>query len=161
MAGTHPEGEIIPYLKGELSAADRERVSQHLDGCPECRETLEAAREVFALLSRSGPEPPALHWGSYRAELLARLDQRRRRWGLWQWRPAAVAAVVAAVALVLVVQPFGRERGGSGDLGRYEETVMGQRLEIVKQSALLERLDLFEDLEVIGNLDGLASSRES
>jgi predicted anti-sigma-YlaC factor YlaD len=159
MAGTHPEVEIIPYLKGELSGVERERVAQHLDGCSECRETLEAAREVFALLARSAPEPPALRWGSYRAELLARLDQRRR-WGLWQWRPAAVAAVVAAVALVLVVQPFGRERGGSGDLGRYEETVMGQRLEIVEQSALLERLDLFEDLEVIGNLDGLASSRE-
>jgi predicted anti-sigma-YlaC factor YlaD len=159
MAGTHPETEIVPYLKDELSVAAHERVARHLEECPDCRETLEAAREVFALLARSAPEPPALHWGRYQAELRARRD-RRHRWSLWQWKPAAVAAAVAVAAIVLVVQPFGRDRGGSSDLGRFEEAVMGQQLEIVKQSALLERLDLFEDLEVIGNLDGLSGPRE-
>jgi predicted anti-sigma-YlaC factor YlaD len=159
MAGTHPETAIVPYLKGELSVEERERVARHVDDCPECRETLEAAREVFALLAGSVPEPPAVDWGSYQAELRARRD-RRGRWSFRSWRPAAVATAVVVAAIVLVVQPFGRDRGGSGDLGRYEEAVMGQRLEIVKQSALLERLDLFEDLEVIGNLDGLSGSHE-
>jgi predicted anti-sigma-YlaC factor YlaD len=158
MTGRHPEGEIIPYLRGELSPAEHANVTQHLDGCAECREILAASREVFAVLARATPEPPAVHWGRYQTELRARLE-RRRRWGLWQWRPAAVAAVVAAAVLVLVVRPFGGERS-AGDLRRYEETVMGQQLEIAKQSLLLERLDLFEDLEVIGNLDGLAGSRE-
>jgi hypothetical protein len=48
-----------------------------------------------------------------------------------------------------------------GDLGPYEEVVLGQRLQISEDSALLDRLDLLEDLDVIRNLDGLAATRGS
>jgi hypothetical protein len=41
-----------------------------------------------------------------------------------------------------------------------EEALMGRRLEIVRQSGLLERLDLLEDLDVIRQLDELSTTRK-
>ncbi|MGH8013578.1 MAG: methyltransferase [Candidatus Binataceae bacterium] len=35
---THPETELVPYLRGELQGAQRERIAHHLKHCARCRE---------------------------------------------------------------------------------------------------------------------------
>jgi len=164
MAGAHPENEIVPYLKGELTGADRERVGHHLEACPDCRQTAETVREVFDLLSRAMPVPPPLHRARYLAEVRERIEGRRPGGFVTWWRrplPIGVSAALATAVLVLILQTGVRERGVVSDLGPYEEVVLGQRLQISEDSALLERLDLLEDLDVIRNLDGLAATRGS
>ena len=158
--GDHPETDLVPYRRGELAPADRERVARHLEGCPECREDAVALRELLATLGRSVPPPPAIHWGRWRAELTARRDARRGRHAWW-WRPVplALSASLAGALLVLVVL------GGPGtptgnDLAVVEQTLLGRRLELLRQLPVVERLELLEDLDVIRQLDRLAATSE-
>jgi anti-sigma factor RsiW len=160
MAAGHPETEIVPYLRGELPVADRDRVARHLDGCPHCRETADAVRDILEGLARSIPTAPDIHWGRYRAELRQKLEARGAR--AWWWRPLplAASAALAGIVVVMAVQLTGRQGPPNGDLAAVEEALMGRRLEIVRQSGLLERLDLLEDLDVIRQLDELSTTRK-
>lgn len=43
--------KVSPYLDGELSQSERERLERHVEDCPECRELL---RELNALIVTLG-----------------------------------------------------------------------------------------------------------
>lgn len=158
MASGHPETELIPYLRGELGAAEAERVARHLEACGHCRGALNELGRTLDELRHSAPAPPAIHWGRYRAELSTKLGERGRgqtpRW----WRrpvPLTVAAGLAGLLAVVVVQEGIR---GREDLLAFEEAVIGGRLGLLQQYRVVERLDLLEDLDVIRQLDRLAGS---
>src|SRR5262245_42821207 len=99
---THPETELIAYLRNELSPAGRETVARHLEGCPACRQTADAFRKLLDDLAHV-PAAPPVHWPGYRAELRTRLQARteRVRWA-W-WRHPLPVAVSAGLATALVV----------------------------------------------------------
>jgi anti-sigma factor RsiW len=155
MSTEHVEELLVPYLRDELAAAERERVAAHLEGCPPCRATRDAHRALLAELA-AAPEPaPSVHWGAYRAELRQRLDRRRpsgrrRRW--WTPVPVALAAGLAAV-LVYVALPAGR--AGREEPGPADQALLASRLDLLRRFELVERLDLLEDYEVISRLDSL------
>ena len=75
----HPETDLVPYVRGELAAAERERVARHLDECADCRQDADDLRELLSKLALSAPPAPAVHWGRYRAELREKLEARRAR----------------------------------------------------------------------------------
>jgi len=75
----HPDSELVPYLRGELPLAERERVARHLEECPDCKEDTEVLRELLDNVARAIGEPPAVNWARYRAELREKLDARRAR----------------------------------------------------------------------------------
>ncbi len=161
MAASHPGTELIPYLRGELAVAEADRLTGHLGGCPDCRRELDELRRTVDALRQSAPEPPAIHWGRYRAELSTKLGERggrapARRWWLSPV-PLTLAAGLAALLAVVVVQEGIR---GVEDLRAFEEAVIGRRLDLLRQYRVVERLDLLEDLDVIRQLDRLAGSRE-
>lgn len=159
----HPETELIPYLRGELPPPDRERVATHLEGCADCRRALEAFRGLLEELERSVPRPPEVHWGRYRAELRAKVEDRARaqarRWWWLRPVPVALAAGLAGILLLFAVQS-GLRQSRLDDLTAFEETAIGSRLDLLQQLALVERLDLLEDFEVIRQLDRLSGTRE-
>lgn len=170
MPPRHPETELIPYLRGELSARDRERVAGHVRGCAGCSRGLEAYRDLLGSLRASVPRAPDLHWGRYRAELRARLEDRvgprptdgAARRPRWAWpAPLALATSLAAVVLVFALRGGVREAGRGDDLLALQEVVIGRRLELLEDYTLLEQLDLLENFEVIRDLDRLAANRES
>lgn len=165
MRRTHPQTELIPYLRGELPPPDRERVAAHLEACAECRQAVGAFRGLLEDLERAVPPPPAVDWRRYRAELRAKLAQRLWRPGVrrWWWvrpLPLALATGLAGVLLLLVVQSGFRQAKFNGDLTPYEEAVIGSRFDLLQHYAVLERLDLLEDLDVIQQLDRLSPARE-
>jgi anti-sigma factor RsiW len=154
MAGTHPDEDLVPYLRGELPAAARDRVAGHLAACEECRETAGEARRLLEELARTVPAAPAIDWGRYRAELRARVETRRRPW----WRrpvPVAVSAAAASLALAIALWNPLAPTGPAPELATLEEAAIGSRLELLEQYSLLEQLELLEDLEVIRQLDVL------
>ena len=161
MDSRHPETELIAYLKDELAPAARETMGRHLDGCAECRDTLAAFRKL--LDSVAATAPPPVHWARYRAELrLRREAQASPRWAWWRRPlPMAVSAGLAAavIALVIVAPSAWRARTPEGPNG-FEEVVLGNRLDLLRQYPIVERLELLEDLDVIRQLDGLAEHRE-
>lgn len=163
MRQRHPERELIAYMRDELAPPDRERVADHLQACADCRRTEEAFREALNDLGRSVPPPPAIHWGRYRAELRAKLEDRvhqgrRDRWGWWlRPVPLTVGAGLAGILLLFGIQSSFREARLPHDLTAFEETLVGGKLDLLRQYSLLEHLDLLEDLDVIRNLDRLGS----
>jgi anti-sigma factor RsiW len=107
----HPRTELIPYLRSELPAAEREAVEAHLAGCAMCRVERDAFADLLLDLRRSVPEAPPVDWAGWRAELRARLPRRTRRPWLAPL-PLGAAAVAIAAALVLAVWS-GVERSAS------------------------------------------------
>ncbi len=161
----HPEREIIPYLRGELTAPDRERIDAHLKICADCRRLAETNRRLLENLERSVPAAPEIHWGRYRAELRDKVEQRTgRARGAWRgWlRPAplALSAALAGVLLLLSVQGAFHHKTVKTDLIAFEEQVLGRRLDLLRRYEVVERLDLLEDFDVIQHLDGLSPTRE-
>jgi anti-sigma factor RsiW len=155
----HDETAIIPWLRGELPDAERRAVESHLAGCADCRAAAEDFRALLATLAAEAPEPPAVNWGAYRAELREKLD-RRRGGPRWWPVPLALSGALAAGLVFLVVGHTPRD-SRLAELTAVEETVIGGRLDLLRQYPVVERLELLEDLEVIRNLDRLDPVKES
>jgi anti-sigma factor RsiW len=158
---THPDTDLVPYLRGELEPAERERIARHLDDCPECRQDAEGLRELLSRLAASTPVPPAVSWGRYRAELREKLDARRARRPGWWRRPLPLALSASLAGLLLFFAVWGGWRSPSGvESVTLEEATIGRRLGLLQQYPVVERLDLLEEFDVIRNLDQLAGTRE-
>ena len=153
---THPQTELIAYLRDELAPAERQRVEAHLVACAECRHEQEAFAQILGGLAATPPPGPDLHWGSYRAELREKLEARRAR-GRWFGRPLPLALSAAMAGLLVVAIWVGIDREATRhDITTAEEVVLGRRLEMLRQYEVVEQLDLLEDLDMIGSLDRLA-----
>jgi anti-sigma factor RsiW len=154
----HPDVELIGFLEDDLAAPDRERVAEHLENCGLCRETAADFRELLTALGRSMPEPPDVDWGRYRTELRAKLVERERRWSILvtarSWlRPLPLTLTAAAAGILVVLHVGDWNRPQPPDLVALEQTVIGDRLELLRHYDLVERLELLEDLDVIRELD--------
>lgn len=156
----HPDTDLVPYLRGELPPAERERVARHLEECPDCQQDTELLRDLLGNLARAIGEPPAVNWPRYRAELRQKLEARRAQAGWWR-RPMPLALSASLAGLLLLVAVWGgREISKSADSIGPDEVVIGQELGLLQDLRTVERLDLLEDLEVLRNLDGLASEHQ-
>ena len=156
----HPDNDLVPYLRGQLPPAERERVARHLEECPDCRQDTELLRDLLGNLARAFGQPPDVNGARYRAELRAKLEARRERIAWWRRpMPVALSASLAGVLLLVAVWT-GRELSKSADPTGSDEVVIGRELDLLQDFRTVERLDLLEDLEVIRNLDGLASERQ-
>jgi anti-sigma factor RsiW len=156
----HPDTDLVPYLRGELPPAERERVARHLEECPDCKQDTELLRDLLGNLAHAIGEPPEISWPRYRAELRAKLEARRALVPWWRRpMPLALSASLAG-ALLLVAVWGGRELSKSPDAIGPEELAIGSELGLLQEIRTVERLDLLEDFEVISNLDSLASERQ-
>ena len=156
----HPDTDLVPYLRGELPPAERERVERHLEECPDCRLDTELLRDLLERVARSIGRPPDVNWARYRAELREKLEARRAR-RAWWWRPVPLALSASLAGLLLVVAVWsGRQLSTVADPLTLDEAVLGGQLELLQQYQVVERLDLLEDLDVIRDLDGLAAGRQ-
>ena len=158
---THPDADLVPYLREQLAPADRERVARHLDECPDCRQDTEQLRDLLGHVARSIGQPPEPNWARYRAELREKLETRRARGrASWWWRPVplALSASVAGVVLLLAVWT-GHQMLTGADPFTQDEASIGRQLSFLEEYQVVERLDLLEDLDVISNLDGLDAGR--
>lgn len=158
MAAIHPETALVPFIRGELDGAERDRVAHHLDDCASCRDAAESFRSLLAELPARIKELPTPEWTMYRAELrrkLAARTQPRRRW--WQtgfgWASLATAgAAVAALVLWFAIP------GLHAPAPAVDELAMEQPMDIadvglLRNYGVVERLDLLENYDVIVHLD--------
>ena len=167
MRQIHLQSELAPYLRGDLSAAERECVARHLEGCARCRadaDAFAAMLKTVALESAAFPEPD---WSDYRAELYRKIAARRAathtpvhaRW----WSPrlawtsiAAAGAAVGAIVLVLTLGPR-PEPGGAPPVEQLamEDAIGAADVGLLRDYPVVEHLDLLENYDVIEHLDEL------
>jgi anti-sigma factor RsiW len=148
----HPETALVPYVKDELAAEERARVSAHLDACAACRRSLADIRLVLTELAPP-PAPPAAHWGRYRAELRARIAARPRAPRWWQRpMPIAVSAGLAAALLLFTLRPAPVDKPPA-PLTQIEETALGARFDMLKHYDVVSRLDMLDEMDAVRQLD--------
>jgi len=173
MAAIHPETEIVPYLRGELSADDKARVGAHLEECAECRAAAQASSAILSSLARAADAVRDPDWTEYRAGLTRKLRAsqsasdslgerwRRRRADLrlpvFGWPSMAMgAAAVAVLALAIVIHrgPAGAPAPGVDQLELQQE--LGDAdVGLLANYHVVEHLDLLENYDVIEHLDEL------
>lgn len=112
-ACTHIRVHLGAYSDGELGAADRVRVAEHLATCRACDEALADIRGVGELLrSQVAPPPSSGEFSGLAAGVLSRLGAEelqswralfQRATGDWHWALVGAGAVCATLVLVLVV----------------------------------------------------------
>jgi anti-sigma factor RsiW len=173
MAGIHPENELIPYLRGELSADERARVGAHLEGCAQCRESAEASSAILSNLARVVEGVPDPDWAEYRGELKRKLRasqvssptmrgrlQRMRedlRLPAFGWPSMAMGAAAVAVLAIAIVMHRG---AGSAPAPGVDQLELQQELSstdvgLLANYHVVENLDLLENYDVIEHLDEL------
>ncbi len=157
---THPDLALVPYLRGELSQAERESVALHLDGCARCRAELDAFAAVLERVASGIGDLPAPDWIAYRSELRRKLEGRgTRRHRLWLAGWASLAAAGVAAALVLAMRPSSRKAVPMEELAM-EQQLGSNDLGLLENYPVVERLDLLENYDVIEHLDQLPPPEE-
>ena len=144
---------LTAYLDGELPAALRTEVAEHLAGCPACARELEELRLAHSLLERwATPEPSsearARAWRALRRERRPAAQPARERPG-WVRPLVRYALPLAAGVLLVVLVTVHRERRGP--------TVPD---EVIAELPVLENLEMLEALDVLTeweNLQALAA----
>jgi anti-sigma factor RsiW len=166
MAANHPETELIPYLRGELSADERARVAAHLEGCAECRESAEASSALLSSLAKVVDDVREPDWAVYRGELKRKLraaQSGRRRWwadlrlpiaGWPSMAMAAAAVAILAIAIVMHRGPRGVQAPGVDQLELQQE-LSSADVGLLANYHVVEHLDLLENYDVIEHLDEL------
>jgi anti-sigma factor RsiW len=164
MAANHPDTALVPFIRGELAALERERVAGHLEGCLQCRQEAESLHSLLTELSARIDELPTPDWTVYRAQLrrkLAARTQPRARWwsGSFGWASLAAAAATAAIALWFAVPRF-HSMAPSPVASSDDQIALVQQLDVtdvglLRNYGVVERLDLLENYDVIEHLDEL------
>jgi anti-sigma factor (TIGR02949 family) len=94
------EAMVDAYVDGELTAVESAEFERALEGCPECRKRLDAARAMSGLLRELPAEPaPDLLRARVERELrtiAGRPRERLRQWTQWS---AMAASMIAALGL--------------------------------------------------------------
>ena len=170
----HPDTEIVPYLRGELSADERARVGAHLEGCAQCRESADASAAMLSNLARVVDDVGEPDWAEYRGELKRKLRARQAESasvrGRWRWLredlrlPAAFgwpsAALGAAAVAVLAIAIVMHRGAGSSTAPGVDQLELQQELSsadvgLLANYHVVEHLDLLENYDVIEHLDEL------
>ncbi|HUY28362.1 MAG TPA: zf-HC2 domain-containing protein [Candidatus Binataceae bacterium] len=168
MRYTHPRTELAPYLRGDLSAAERERVARHLEGCARCRADADAYAAVLKAIAFESAAISEPDWTDYRAEIHRKIAARRApvsperaRWKLsprLAWTSiAAAGAAVAAIVLLLMLGPR-PEPGGAPPVEQLamEDAIGAADVGLLRDYPVVEHLDLLENYDVIEHLDEFA-----
>jgi len=166
MAVNHPETALVPYIRGELTDAERLSIAEHLERCGQCRESAESFRSLLAELSSRIEELPTPEWNAYRAELRRKLAARNEPRPAW-WRLAfgwagLATAAAAAVALALwLAVPGWRHSAPSEDQLAFEPQMEEVTdVGLLRNYGVVQRLDLLENYDVIEHLDELRPERK-
>lgn len=109
---SHLWGErLSEYVDGELDAADRVALEQHLSGCAECRGAVTELRRVRDWLESDGVHPTDAPSKAAWLAINERINRRRRLRSMTAG--AALLASAAVVALVLIGRPRPEARESS------------------------------------------------
>jgi anti-sigma factor RsiW len=118
---TCPETQALltAFHDGELPAADRARVEEHLRGCPECAARLADLERVDR--AAGVPDPGPAYWDRFNARVMDRVGREADGPGVAVLRPKGgwmrqqlyylVPAAAAAALVVMVVQYGGMHPG--------------------------------------------------
>ncbi len=134
--------ELVAVLDGALAPGALAGARAHVEGCTTCRAELSRLEAGVAALRAGSPSPEPSPWFATRlaARLAAEPAPRRGLLGSLPWRLVLAGGAAAALALGVVLVQRGRS---APDL------------------ALVDRLELLEDYEVVASLGDVESAEDA
>jgi anti-sigma-K factor RskA len=155
------QADLALYYYGDLSAADRARVADHLATCVPCAAFIEDLKSILPLTA-TADEPPTEFWLDYTRELRQKITATEERFFSRQnflaffpgWRlPALATAAILVLALTLI---FNRNSGERNLPYAPDEAALLAVLPIA------ENLDFFRAMEFLDSMELLdAEGRRS
>lgn len=147
--------ELTAYIYDEITR-DREEIEGHLEGCRRCQRVLEEMRETLGLVDQRVVHRPSVwFWSGY----LTKVHQRLKREvspsrGIIGWRPVFLrpVPVLAAACLILILILSGRILFFIPLRPNVEMTAIAQDLEVFENLELLENLDSILEIEPRGRM---------
>ncbi len=165
MSAIHPETELVPFVRGELKAGERDRVQYHLDGCARCRDSMDALATTMRRVSARLEELPTPEWSAYRRELRIKVGQRTEGRARW-WRPGVIWAslATAGVGIAALIFALSMRPAAPGMTPGVDQLAMEQPAEpidvgLLRDYPVVEQLDLLENYDVIERLDQLPAEQ--
>ncbi|MCE9582075.1 MAG: zf-HC2 domain-containing protein [Planctomycetes bacterium] len=150
------ENDLLAFLDRRLDASGAAKVEAHIKGCPACSKEASAMRETWRLL---GYYPGRNVSGQLPARLLeaARLQlEVERRWThkLRRHLPiiASAAIVLLAFGVTMMLGPGFRANSAS----EYERVISQLPAD---EQAVVQNLDLYENLDTVQNMDVLEDNQ--
>lgn len=120
----HDHELLNAYLDGELSGWRRERIEQHLAGCPDCQAELAALRRLSQALQEAAFTPDLTPAERFAAQVMLRLPRqpaqpagRRTAELSWWMAPAVILLAWAFVQAVFLLSTGVWTAGQAGLLG--------------------------------------------
>jgi hypothetical protein len=142
----HIADRLGAWLAGTLPEAEAAEVRRHLDSCAGCTEERDLLREASLIVP---PLPAVDARPGFASRTAARASELRPRplASPWlRWALAGGVAAAAAAAAVLIARPA-RPPG--------DEIVVAQRLELFEDLNVVQNQDALRDLEVVAVLHTL------
>jgi anti-sigma factor RsiW len=144
----HIAGRLGAWLAGTLPRAEAGEVRRHLDSCPACAEERDLMREATKVVS---PLPAIDPRPGFAGRIAGRASELRPRplgspWWRWAFGGGLIAAAIAAAAL-LIARPAPPASG--------EEMIVAQRLELFEDLNVVQNQDALRDLDVVAVLHTL------
>jgi predicted anti-sigma-YlaC factor YlaD len=100
----------VPYLELDLDPARVHEVTTHLESCPNCREEMEAVRQVLVRLKgQTVPDPGEQFWAAFPSVVRRRLGdrvggtERQRKSFVRAWRSASLRVWPLALAASVMI----------------------------------------------------------
>lgn len=156
MRGRHPEKELIPYLRGELTGESRDRVRAHLTACGACLEQSAALSKTLDSIARKVAELPLPDWTSYRRELRLKLNARQvSSTGWWRWAALGGSLVGAAVAALAIFSVYPAHRTTLTTPAVEQLALADVNVDLLRNYTVVEDMEMLEHYDVIEHLDEL------
>lgn len=146
---TSLEKNLIAYLDGKASVAERHKVEAHLHECAACRERAEQFRLLFGVLDEWQVPSPS---PSFDEAVRARVAQLPVRSSFWAWllpSPRAALALTAVVLLSLWLSSVRPSRPSQTTVAKVQAS--GET-----DFKMIEDLPAIENYDVISNFDALS-----
>jgi anti-sigma factor RsiW len=162
MSVSHPQQNLIAYLRGELMADERALITAHLIDCSRCQAEAAALSAGMKMIAQAVETLPAPDWREYRAELRRKLIARQERASLWRrvrlvYGSLATAGCAAVILLSLTLLGHGRRQATPVspmmDQLAMADVMSRTDVELLRDYPVVERLDMLENYDVIEHLD--------
>lgn len=144
--------ELLPwYVNDTLDESEQHLVREHIENCPDCRDSIDLLSQVRRAVRTESPAP--LVPAPRTEELLAALDvnnRRHSRGSQLQWLAVASIVVVIGAASLLV---------GSRDNGRDDDIGSPQLFETATSPAMVDSINYVVELQFMEDAD--AATRQT
>lgn len=159
--------DLFSYLLGELDAAKRAALEQHLGQCPACRKHQAALAASWNLLGDAPQLQPSEDFdaGFARKLAAARAEQAmpaQRAKRLWIWGIPALAtgaAATAALIFTLNTRPL-TPTVKATNAGGVSDIELAMHAELLRDFDVIDNLDALENADVLLSLESLMEQRK-